>query len=70
MEKNQLISRQIDSLDKRNKKIFLTNKSKLIKKHSIKIAEKTLIETLGGIDHKDLKISKKVLKQINKNLED
>jgi len=46
----------------------MTFKSRLLKKDSIKIAEKTLIEILDGIDHKDLKISKKVLKQINKNL--
>lgn len=69
MEKNELILRKQDEDDKRNKKIFLTFKSKLIKKDSIKVAEKTLIETLIGIENKDLKIGKKVLKQINKNLE-
>jgi hypothetical protein len=47
----------------------LTYKSRLLKKASIKIAEKTLMETLIGIDHNDLKLSKKVLKKINHNLE-
>ncbi|MCB0747109.1 MAG: MarR family transcriptional regulator [Ignavibacteriae bacterium] len=69
MEKNELISRKQDEDDKRNKKIYLTFKSRLLKKDSIKVAEKTLIETLIGIDNKDLKLGKKVLKQINKNLE-
>jgi len=69
MEKNELILREQDLVDKRNKKIYLTDKSKLIRKDSIKIAEKTLMETLDGIEHNDLKQSKKVLKQINTNLE-
>lgn len=69
MEKNDLIERRKDEVDKRNKKIFLTYKSRLLKKASIKIAEKTLMETLIGIDHNDLKLSKKVLKKINHNLE-
>ena len=70
MEKNELIIREKDDNDKRNKKIQLTYKSKLLKKESIKIAEKTLMEILNGIDHSDLKLSKKVLKQINSNLGD
>ena len=69
MEKNGLIIRKQGEKDKRNKRIYLTNKSKLLRKESIKIAEKTLLETLNGIDHKDIKQSKKVLKQINRNLE-
>jgi len=68
MEKNELITRVQDQGDKRNKKICLTYKSKLLKKDTIKIAEKTLMETLVGIDNKDLKLIKKVLKQINNNL--
>lgn len=69
MEKNELIIRKQDVIDKRNKKIFLTNYSKLLKKDTIKIAEKTLMETLVGIETKDLKLGKKVLKLINKNLD-
>lgn len=69
MEKNGLIERKQAEDDKRNKKIYLTYKSRLLKKTSIKIAEKTLMETLVGIEHQDLKLSKKVLKKININLE-
>jgi len=68
MEKKELIIRKQDAKDKRNKRILLTYKSKLIKKDTIKIAEKTLVETLVGIDHDNLKLSKKVLKKINNNL--
>lgn len=69
MENNELIIRNNDKDDKRNKRVFLTYKAKLIREDSIKIAEKTLMEMLKGIDHSDVKLSKKVLKQINKNLE-
>lgn len=69
MEKNGLITRKSDSRDKRNKRIYLTEKSRLLKEESIKIAEKTLIDALEGIDHEQLKISKSVLKKINQNLE-
>jgi len=68
MEKNDLIFRKQDSVDRRNNQIFLTDKSKLMKKESIKIAEKTLIETLTGIDHSQLRACKKVLKEITRNL--
>jgi DNA-binding MarR family transcriptional regulator len=69
MVKNELIERKQDTDDMRNKKIFLTYKSKLLKKDTIKIAEKTLIDALNGIDHDALRLSKKVLKRINNNLE-
>jgi len=69
MEKNELIIRNQDKEDKRNKRVSLTYKSKLLKKDSIKIAEKTLMEMLDGVDHSSVKLSKKVLKQININLE-
>jgi MarR family transcriptional regulator, organic hydroperoxide resistance regulator len=69
MEKHNLILRKQDDIDKRNNKIFLTELSESLRKDSIKIAEKTLIEILNGVDHQSLKLSKKVLKQINKNLE-
>ena len=70
MEKNELITRKQDDRDKRNKMVYLTYRSKLLKKESIKIAEKTLMEILMGINHEDVKLSKRVLKQINKNLLD
>ena len=68
MEKADLIKRERVTKDKRNKKIYVTDRSKLLKEESIKIAEKTLIELLTGIDPKELKLTKKVLKQIVANL--
>jgi DNA-binding MarR family transcriptional regulator len=68
MEKNELIERKQSESDKRNKRVYLTYKSKLIKRKSIEIAEKTLIDTIVGIDHDDLKLCKRVLKKINSNL--
>lgn len=68
MERNELIIRKQDTVDKRSKNVFLTHNSIIIKNDSIKIAEKTLMETLVGIENRDLKLSKKVLKQINLNL--
>lgn len=68
MEKADLIKREKGTKDKRNKKIYVTDRSKLLKEESIKIAEKTLIELLNGIDSKELKLTKKVLKQIVANL--
>ena len=70
MEKNQLIYRKQDDKDKRNKKVFLTEKSRSLKSNSIKIAEKTLVDALKGISHSDLMLSKHVLKKINNNLND
>ncbi len=69
MEKNELIIRKQDINDKRNKMVFLTFKAKLIKQESIKVAEQTLVEVLEGVDHKEVKLSKKVLKKISENLE-
>jgi len=69
MEKSDFIRRMQNEKDKRNKNIFLTDKSKALKEESIKVAEKTLLETIDGIDHSDIKLSKKVLKKINANLD-
>ena len=68
MEKNGLIIRKQGNKDKRNKKIYLTEKSKALKLDSIKVAEKTLVDALEGISHGDLKLSKNILKSINSNL--
>ena len=69
MEKNELILRKQNSHDMRNKKVFLTVKSKLLKKESIAVAEKTLLDALQGIDHNELRLTRNVLKKINENLD-
>ena len=69
MERNGFIIRKPGTKDKRNKNIYLTEKSKLLKETSIKIAEETLAETLDGIDYAKLKTSKQVLKEVCENIE-
>jgi DNA-binding MarR family transcriptional regulator len=63
MEKNNFIIRKQGVKDKRNKNIFLTEKSKRLKEKSIKVAEETLAEIIDGIDSQDLKMSKQTLKK-------
>ena len=69
MEKNDFIIRKSGNKDKRNKNIYLTEKSELLKGKSIKIAEETLAEILEGIDYAKLKTSKFVLKEVCDNIE-
>ncbi len=69
MERNNFIVRKSANKDKRSKTIYLTEKSKLLKEKSIKIAQETLAEILDGIDYAKLKISKQVLKEVCENIE-
>ncbi len=69
MERNNFIIRKSANKDKRSKNIYLTEKSKMLKEESIKIAQETLAEILDGIDYFKIKISKQVLKEICENIE-
>jgi DNA-binding MarR family transcriptional regulator len=69
MENNNLISRNKDRQDKRNKNVFLTIKSKEMKDESITIAQSTLNEALYGVSSEDIKICRKVMLKIGENLE-
>ena len=69
MEKNGFIIRKKGIKDKRNKNIFLTERSKEIKETSIKVAQETLAEIIDGLDSNNLKISKHALKEICANIE-
>ena len=69
MERNNFIIRKSVNKDRRSKNIYLTEKSKLLKEKSIKIAQETLAEILDGIDYTKLKISKQVLKEVCENIE-
>ncbi len=69
MEKNNFIIRKAGTKDKRNKNIFLTEKSKQLKDNSIRIAQETLSEILDGIETVDIKVSKRVLKEVCLNIE-
>lgn len=68
LEKHNLIIRITDEKDKRNKRIFLTNKGKLIKKEIKPLMEEVNESAAKKISKKDLTICKKVLTQIYENL--
>jgi len=69
MEKNGFILREQGIKDKRNKNIFLTERSTELKEISIKVAQETLAEIIDGVDSNNLKISKQALKEICANIE-
>lgn len=66
--KRNLVYRQPDEEDRRNNLIFLTEDGKNLKESLSKIVKKTTKDFTNGIDKKDLKVSKKVLKKITENL--
>ncbi len=68
LEKRNLVYRQSDEDDRRNNFILLTEEGKNLKESLSKIVKKTTKEITSGIDKKDLKTSKKVLKKMIDNL--
>lgn len=68
LEKRGLVYRQSDEGDRRNNLIFLTEDGRNMKESLSKIVKKTTKDFTSGIDKKDLKVSKKVLKKIVENL--
>ncbi len=68
LEKRNLVYRQSDEGDRRNNFIMLTEEGRNLKESLSKIVKKTTKEITSGIDKKDLKTSKKVLKKMIDNL--
>lgn len=68
MEKRNLVYRQADEGDRRNNFIFLTEEGERLQASLGKIVKKTMKEVTRGIEKKDLKVSRKVLKKIIDNL--
>lgn len=68
LEKRKLVERRADDTDRRNKKIFLTEEGKELQEELSKIVKKTVKQATEGIDKKELKSTKKVLKSIIGNL--
>ncbi len=66
--KRNLVFRQSDEKDRRNNFIYLTDEGKELKTSLSKIVKKTIKESTNGIDKKELKASKKVLKKIIGNI--
>jgi len=68
LEKRQLVERRADDADRRNKKIFLTEEGRALQEALSKIVKKTTKEATEGIDKKELKSVRKVLKKMVENL--
>jgi MarR family transcriptional regulator, organic hydroperoxide resistance regulator len=68
LEKRKLVERRADDTDRRNKNIFLTEEGEELQEELSKIVKKTVKEATKGIDKKELKSAKKVLKSIISNL--
>lgn len=68
LEKHNLVVRITDENDKRNKKIYLTQKGKKMEKIVKPLAYETQGQAIKGISKKDLEVCKKVLNKIYENL--
>lgn len=68
MEKSLLVVRIPSKEDKRINLIYLTKKGKEVQSFVMKSVQETLQESLQGVNKKEEEITKKVLKQIQKNL--
>jgi DNA-binding MarR family transcriptional regulator len=68
LEKRKLVVRQAAENDRRNKLIYLTPEGENLQEELSKIVKKTTKEVTNGIDKKDLKIGKQVMKQMIDNL--
>jgi DNA-binding MarR family transcriptional regulator len=68
LEKRKLVERKADTEDRRNKMVFLTQEGKELQEELNKIVKKTTKEATEGIDKKELKSAKKVLRMMVENL--
>jgi len=68
LEQEGLVIRQSDPADKRSKRIFLTPKGKKLREELLPMSEKTIHRALEGIDPADVRVCKRVLKQMYENL--
>ena len=68
LEKKNLVVRVNDQLDQRMKRVVLTNEGKQLFNHVVPIMEKTREEVRQGISDSEIDTCKRVLIQINKNM--
>ena len=69
LEKKNLVVRVVDQIDHRMKRVVLTHEGKQLFNHVVPIMEKTREEVRFCISDKDIETFKKVLIQINKNMD-
>jgi DNA-binding MarR family transcriptional regulator len=68
LEKKNLVVRVNDQLDQRIKRVVLTHEGKQLFNHVVPIMEKTREEVRQGISDSEIDAFKRVLIQINKNM--
>ena len=68
LEKKNLVMRVNDQLDQRIKRVVLTREGKQLFNHVVPIMEKTREEVRQGISDSEIDAFKRVLIQINKNM--
>ena len=68
LEKKNLVVRVNDQLDQRMKRVVLTREGKQLFNHVVPIMEKTREEVRQGISDSEIDAFKRVLIQINKNM--
>ena len=68
LEKKNLVVRVNDQLDQRMKRVVLTREGKQLFNHVVPIMEKTREEVRQGISESEIDAFKRVLVQINKNM--
>lgn len=68
MEKKELVSRSVDSNDKRIRLVSITKKGEEMFKSAIPILKEVIGKAQQGIEPKDLETAIEVIKQIGKNI--
>ena len=68
MESKGLVFRKANPEDKRNKLIFLTDHARDLENKTLRIAHDVLEKAQQGVSETDLKVLKRVLKQMIGNL--
>lgn len=68
LEKKNLVVRIPGKKDARQKIIYLTNQGKAFQQELLKIVKETLAEAQKGINARNLKVCKDVLRQVTHNL--
>ena len=68
LEKRQLVARQVDENDRRNKLVHLTPEGSDLQESLTKVVSKTMKEITANVDKKELKQCKRALKKMVETL--
>ncbi len=68
LAKREYIFAKVDKIDTRHKKIYLTEKGRLILKKAMPLVKEVRAQTLNGIEHTEIIQTRKVLEKVINNL--